>query len=192
MLSSIGTFLVFSKYAVVFIGTIVEGPVVMLVGGFLLRTGLFTFWTLYFYLVLGDFVADLGWYGVGRFGARKLINKFGKFLNITPEIIEKIEERFKNHQNKILIISKLTMGFGFALATLLVAGILRVSFKRYTLINLVGGFIWTGFLICMGFFFGNIFVVIPPQFKFLFVIFIIFVVIYSLRAINKYLIKKDL
>ena len=192
MLLQVETFFNLSKYAVAFLGAFFEGPIVMIGGGFLLRTGQFEFWPLYLSLVSGDFLADLGWYGVGRFAARKMIDRFGKFFNITPEIIEKIEKRFKNHQDKILIISKVTMGFGFALATLLVSGILHVPFKRYAFINLVGGFIWTGFLLCVGFFFGNIYTILPSQFKFSFVVLLIFTVLFLFRIINKYLVKKDL
>lgn len=101
-------FLSFSRYAVVFVLCIVEGPVVMLTSGFLLRLGQFQIVPLYFSLMLGDFAADLVWYAVGRFGAWPLINRFGKFFNITPEIIIKIEKRFKTYQNKILFISKIT------------------------------------------------------------------------------------
>src|SRR4051812_33199865 len=108
-------FLSFSRYALVFVGCIVEGPIVMVTSGFLLRAAQFQLVPLYFTLMAGDFAADLGWYAVGRFGARKLINRFGHWFNITPEIITKIEKRFHTYQDKILFISKITMGFGFAL-----------------------------------------------------------------------------
>ena len=79
----------FSKYALVFIGCIVEGPIVMITSGFLYRLGQFDILPLYLCLMAGDFVADVAWYIVGRFAARKLINRFGKFFNITPEIDRK-------------------------------------------------------------------------------------------------------
>ena len=186
------SFFNFSKYALVFIGCIVEGPIVMLTSGFLYRLGQFEIVPLYFSLIGGDFVADLGWYAVGRFGARKLINRFGKFLNITPEIIAKIEKRFKVYQDKILFISKITMGFGFALATLIVAGMLHVPFKRYAMLNFLGGFIWTAFLLIVGYFFGNVYSSLPPSAKVVFVLIAIVVVVYGLWAINRYLVKTEI
>ncbi len=130
-----------SRYVLLFLGAVVEGPVLMVTAGFLLKLDQFNFVPMYAALVLGDFTADMGWYAVGYFGARPLINKVGKFLNITPEIIAKVETRFRMYQNKILFISKLTMGFGFALATLIVAGMLRIDIKKYALLNFFGGFI---------------------------------------------------
>jgi len=191
-LQNLLNFLSFSRYAVVFILCIVEGPIVMITTGFLLRLGQFQLVPLYFSLMGGDFVADLGWYAVGRFGAWPLINRFGKFFNITPEIVKKIEKRFKTYQNKILFISKITMGFGFALATLIVAGLLRVDFKKYALLNLGGGFIWTAFLLLVGFFFGNLYDIVARPLKVGFIILSVIVVICGLWAINRYLVKTEI
>lgn len=185
-------FLSFSRYAVVFVLCIVEGPVVMMTSGFLLRLGQFQIVPLYFSLMAGDFTADLVWYAIGRFGAWPLINRFGKFFNITPEIIVKIEKRFKTYQNKILFISKITMGFGFALATLIVAGLLRVDFKKYAILNLLGGFIWTAFLLVVGYFFGNLYDIVARPLKAVFIVTVIIIVTYSLWAINRYLVKTEI
>jgi membrane protein DedA with SNARE-associated domain len=185
-------FLNVSKYVFVFVLCIVEGPVIMVTSGFLLRLGQFQLVPLYFSLMGGDFVADIVWYGIGRFGAAPLINRFGKFLNITPEIIAKIEKRFKTYQDKILFISKITMGFGFALATLLVAGMLKVDFKRYAILNLLGGFIWTALLMVLGYFFGDIYTKVAGPLKIVFVGFAAFVVIFGMWAINRYLVKTEI
>jgi membrane protein DedA with SNARE-associated domain len=185
-------FLSFSRYAVVFVLCIVEGPVVMITSGFLYRLGQFELLPLYFSMVAGDFVADVVWYAVGRFGAWPLINRYGKYFSITPEIIHKIEKRFKTYQNKILFISKITMGFGFALATLIVAGLLRVDFKKYVLLNFLGGFIWTGLLLAVGYFFGNVYTALAGPAKIVFVCALVVVIIFGLKAINRYLIKTEI
>ena len=192
LLQNILGFLSFSRYAVVFVLCIVEGPIVMITSGFLYRLGQFYLVPLYFSMVAGDFVADLGWYAVGRFGAWPLINRYGKYFNITPQIIHKIEGRFKTYQNKILFISKITMGFGFALATLIVAGLLRVDFKKYVILNFLGGFIWTAFLLALGYFFGNIYYAVAGPLKIAFVILAAIVVVVGLWAINRYLVKQEI
>lgn len=185
-------FLSFSRYAIVFVGCIVEGPIVMITSGFLLRANQFNLVPLYFSLMGGDFVADLGWYAVGRFGARKILNRFGHFLNLTPEILQKIQKRFHTYQDKILFISKITMGFGFALATLVVAGMLHVPFKRYVLLNFLGGFIWTAFLLTVGYFFGNVYFLLARPLKIGFIVVAVIVVIYGLWAINRYFVQKEI
>ena len=64
--------------------------------------------------------------------------------------MDKIEVFFHKHQDKILFISKITMGFGFAVATLFTAGLVKIPFKKYAMFNFLGGFVWTGFLLAVG------------------------------------------
>ena len=136
----------------------------------LLRLNFFYFWPIYLSLMLGDFVADLGWYWVGFYGGRHFVERFGKYFSLTPDVIEKVEDFFHKHQDKILFISKITMGFGFAVATLFVAGLVRIPFKKYALFNFLGGFIWTGILLSLGYFFGNLYAVLNSGFKIVFII----------------------
>lgn len=114
-----------SEYAFLFLGTFLEGPLVMMSSGFLFRLGQFSFWPMYLALVAGDFVADIAWYFVGRLLARPFILRWGYWLNITQEAVTQMEHVFKNYDLWILAISKLTMGFGLALATLTTAGMLE-------------------------------------------------------------------
>ena len=189
---SILLYLESSKYILLFIGCIFEGPVIMMASGFLYKLGSFNLLPMYIALVLGDFTADLLWYCLGRFGTRKAIFKFGKIIGLTPAILEKIEDRFRRYHQKILIISKLTMGLGFAAVVLVVAGIFKVPFKNYVILNLIGGFIWTAFLLVIGYFFGNVFTLIPGPAKIVFIIFALIIVIFGLRYANKFLAKQEI
>ena len=157
-------------YVLTFVLAIFEGPMVMVASGMLLRLNFFYFWPIYLSLMLGDFVADLGWYWVGFYGGRHFVERFGKYFSLTPDVIEKVEDFFHKHQDKILFISKITMGFGFAVATLFVAGLVRLPFKKYALFNFLGGFIWTGILLSLGYFFGNLYAVLNSGFKIVFII----------------------
>ncbi len=175
------------KYFILFPITIVEGPVVMVLAGFLYRLGYFSFIPLYLTLILADLVGDFVWYGVGYHFGRSLVQKHGKFLSITEELFHKIEAKFHEHQNKILFISKMTMGFGFAHVTLIGAGIVRVPFKKYVLLNFLGGFIWTGFLMLIGYFFGNLYTVIEGKFKIVSVIALIIIVLGAFYGFSRYM-----
>ncbi|MFA6386474.1 MAG: DedA family protein [Candidatus Paceibacterota bacterium] len=191
-LHSLALWLESSKYILLIIGTIIEGPVVMMVSGFLFGLGQFSLVPMYFALVFGDFIADIGWYCLGRFGTRRTIFKYGHFLGLTPKLLEMMEERFHKYHQKILIISKLTMGMGFAFVVLIVAGTFKVPFKNYVFLNLVGGFIWTALLVTVGYFVGNIFLIIPNSLKVIFVAFVFIAIIIGLRYATKYLKKQNI
>ena len=151
----------------------VEGPIVMLLSGILVRAGFFDFWPIYLLLLAGDLIGDATWYWIGRRGGRSFIKKYGKFVSVTNERIEKVETFFQNYHTSILFISKITMGFGFAIATLMAAGAARVNFRKYMFINFLGGFIWTGFLIGIGYFLGNLYVAIDKGLRWMFILAVI-------------------
>ena len=90
-----------SKYFLLYIGAIAEGPILMIASGTLFKIGQFSFVPMYVALVAGDFTADIGWYMVGYLGAAPFIEKHGARFNITPEIIERVTARFKKHEDKI-------------------------------------------------------------------------------------------
>lgn len=156
------------RYAIVYPLAIAEGPVLMMVSGFLIHLGFFSFWPIYLITSAGDLTGDIVWYKIGEHGARTVIEKYGRFVSLTQENVDRAEEFFKNHQAKILFISKITMGFGFALATLVAAGALKINFKKYMTINILGQFIWTGFLMGIGYFLGNVYTSIDNGFRWAF------------------------
>jgi membrane protein DedA with SNARE-associated domain len=178
------------RYAIIFPLTILQGPTVMLICGFLIRLGGFDFWPTYFLLMIGDFTGDVLWYLVGRHGARALVSRFGQFLSISMDDVDRLERLFAAHPTKILFISKITMGFGLALATLVAAGAARVPFRKYALINIAGGFIWTGILIAVGFFFGNLYLTIDKSLRIIATIAAVLFLLAALAGFSRYLRKR--
>jgi membrane protein DedA with SNARE-associated domain len=164
----------------------------MIVSGFLYSLGGFDLLPLYSVLVAGNFIADIGWYTLGRFGTRNFIFKYGYFVGITPERLQKVEKYFNLYHQKILIITKLTTGFGLAIIVLIVAGIFKVPFKNYLILTLFGGFVWAAFLLTIGYFFGNIFNVIPGSLKVFFAILIVAIFVLGIKYVNKYMQEKTI
>jgi membrane protein DedA with SNARE-associated domain len=164
-LTGLITFLHASKYVLIFAGSYLEGSVVMLATGALWHSGLVAFWPAYLALLLGDILSDSMWYWLGRIGARPFVARWGPLCGATPEIISRVERRFHEYHLSILIISKLTMGFGLAVATLVTAGLMRIPFGRYFTIQLIGGIVWVYALVMVGYYFGNILERIPREFQ---------------------------
>jgi len=105
------------------------------------------------------------WYYIGYHGAHRFIKRFGKFFGVTEESVEKLKFLFKKHDSKIIFINKITMGFGFTLATLMAAGMSKVSLKKFIWLNFLGGLLWTGFLMMLGYVFGNIYMQISESLR---------------------------
>lgn len=145
------------KYPLLLVGVIVEGPLLMVASGFLLRIGLFAPVPLFLTVVLGDLVGDVIWYYVGYYALESFLRKRGHFLSVTPKLLEQAKKMFHRHHEKILFISKISLGFGMALATLMVAGAMRVPFRRYMLFNALGELVLVGGLLTVGYLFGHLY-----------------------------------
>lgn len=188
--ASIISWFIAYRYTIAYPLAIVEGPIAMVVAGFLVHLGVFDFWPIYLVMMAGDFTGDIIWYFVGRHGGRPLIEKYGKWMNITEESVERAESFFQEHQEKILIISKLTTGFGFAIATLIAAGAAKVPFKKYFIINFFGEFIWAGFLFGVGFFFGGLYGLVDKSLRWGFIIGLVLVAGFALWGFGRVMRKR--
>lgn len=154
-----------SKYFLLFAGSYLEGTGIILTGGYLWHEGLVAFWPAYVALMMGDFLSDLMWYFIGYFAARRFILRWGHVLNFTPVVMEKVERRFRKHHSWILVVSKLTMGFGLAVATLMTAGMMRISLVRYITINLLCGIVWVMAVMIAGYYFGDFLALFPTKYQ---------------------------
>jgi membrane protein DedA with SNARE-associated domain len=150
-------YILLGKYFYIFIGAFFEGPIVMALAGFLVKTGHFNFWPAYGLLVAGDFTADVFWYYFGYLGSHRVIIRLGKYVGFNDKVYKKVRALFDKHDTKILIMSKVTMGLGLSLAVLITAGMSRVNIKKYIAINFFGGLIWVGFMVALGYYFGKIY-----------------------------------
>ncbi len=157
------------KYLFLFVGIIIEGPILMMASGVLIHTGFFSPIPTFLVIMAGDLLGDIIWYYIGYFFAEPFLRKFGKFFKITPEIFNKAKELFQRHHVKILLISKMTVGLGISLATLMAAGTTHVSLKKYISLNFLGEIFLVSMLLSVGYFFGQLYNSIADALKIYFV-----------------------
>ena len=180
------TGLAFLKYPLLTLGALIEGPILMIACGFLLHYNFFNLAAVFLALVLGDLIGDLIWYYVGqKFADRFLIN-YGRYFGVSLESFEKAKTLFFKYHIKILVISKLTMGFGMAIVTLMVAGATRVPFKKYFMINFFGELVLTAMLMSIGYLFGELYKYIAEGFKVAFLIGIFIIAILVITGLTRF------
>ncbi|MEI8361419.1 MAG: hypothetical protein WCG01_04785 [bacterium] len=142
-------------YPLLFLIAWIEGPMIMLFSGFMVSLGVFDWRIVYPVLLFGDLFGDFVLYFIGYFGARKTIKGVANFFKVDFGLVPKIEKKFLNNPRRVIFISKITMGFGFAIATLLTAGMIRIKLKEFALFNFLGGLLFTATLMIIGFFVGQ-------------------------------------
>jgi len=131
---------------------IIEGPVVTIISAMLASLGAF-FWPFVLILsILGDVIGDVIFYGLGYKYGMKFVNGFGKYIGITESLVQRMEKYFEKHGGKTIFAVKSTTGLCWA--TFTAAGIVKMDFKKFVRYSILGGIVWSGFLMAMGYFYG--------------------------------------
>jgi membrane protein DedA with SNARE-associated domain len=99
--------------------------------------------------VLGDNVG----YAIGRFGGRALVLRFGRYVMLTGERLDRAESFFTRHGGKIVIVARFIEGLRQANG--IIAGITRMPWPRFLAFNTVGAALWVGTWTAVGYLAGN-------------------------------------
>jgi membrane protein DedA with SNARE-associated domain len=99
--------------------------------------------------VLGD---NIG-YAIGRFGGRKLVDRWGKYVFLTPERLERAESFFGRHGAKIIVIARFVEGLRQANG--IIAGIGKMDWRRFLACNALGAALWVGTWVGVGYLAGR-------------------------------------
>lgn len=145
------------KYALMVPLAVIEGPILSMVCGLFIKTGALVFLPTFAALAAGDLIGDALWYWVGRNYGHRFIARFGKYFTITEENVATVQRIFDKYHTSILLFSKLTMGLGFPGVTLFTAGMTRIRFWKFMALNSIGQIGWTGMLLAVGYYLGDIY-----------------------------------
>lgn len=142
------------KYFVIFPITVIEGPIITVIGGFLIYLGYLDWWLAYFFLVLGDWVGDGLHYLLGRYYSNaNWFKKIGGIFGYDKSKEEIIEKHFQNHPGKTVLLAKVSHGVGGLIQ--IVAGMSKMNFYEFMKFSLYGTLPKTFILILIGYYLGN-------------------------------------
>lgn len=99
--------------------------------------------------VVGDNVG----YAIGHVGGRPLVARYGKYVFLTEQRIDKAEGWFSRHGGKIIVIARFVEGLRQANG--FVAGISRMRWLSFLAFNALGAALWVGVWSAAGYLAGN-------------------------------------
>ncbi len=99
--------------------------------------------------VVGD---NIG-FAIGHFGGRALALRWGKYVFLTPERLDKAEAFFERHGGKIIVVARFIEGLRQANG--IVAGITGMHWRRFVFFNAIGAALWVGVWVSVGYLAGN-------------------------------------
>ncbi|MCQ4081709.1 DedA family protein [Streptomyces sp. RB6PN25] len=99
--------------------------------------------------ILGDNVGYL----IGRTGGHALVQRYGKYIFLTPERYEKAEKFFTRHGGKIVTVARFFEGLRQANG--IIAGTTQMPWLRFLAFNALGAALWVGLWAGVGYAAGN-------------------------------------
>ena len=152
IINSIANLLLEHRYIFAFLAAWFEGNYIMIVAGVLYKFGFFKFWGLMIVLNAGYFVSGIMYYVIGRIGGNKVLEKIGRRMHLTNKLLLKLENYFKKHSAKAIVITRIT--YGLAIPVLIIAGSFKMKWKKFLLANLISTLIWVPGAFAIGYVFG--------------------------------------
>jgi membrane protein DedA with SNARE-associated domain len=107
-------------------------------------------------IIVGTVAATLGdnlGYAVGRRGGRPLLERYRELLCIRPATLERGDRLFAQYGAVAVFFARFVFGLRIVGGPL--AGVLRMSWKKFLLFNFLGASLWVTAVATMGYLFGR-------------------------------------
>lgn len=98
--------------------------------------------------VIGD---NIG-FAIGHFGGRRLVERYGRYVLLTPERLDKATGFFERHGGKIVTVARFIEGLRQANG--FIAGITGMHWARFLAFNALGAALWVAAWTSVGYFSG--------------------------------------
>src|SRR5215211_4086582 len=147
-------------YLVILFGVMLEstgvplpGETILISAGILVQRGTLDLGDVIFFGILGAVVGDQIGYWVGHEGGRPFILRYGRYVLVTSERLERAEAFFARHGGKAVFMARFFSGFRVFGA--LVAGMSRMRWGTFLVYNALGGAVWATAAVLVGYFLGS-------------------------------------
>jgi len=135
-------------YAAVFIGVLLEnagapvpGETMLLAGAALSRYGSLQLTWVIVAAITGATLGDNLGFLIGRRGGRRLVERYGALLGMTPPRLARFDRFFDEHGAKTVFVARFITGLRVVGA--LLAGASHLSWPRFLLFNALGAVVWS-------------------------------------------------
>ena len=92
-------------------------------------------------------------YAIGRFGGRALVERWGRYVFLTKERLDKAERFFERHGGKIIVVARFIEGLRQANG--IIAGITGMRWLKFLACNALGAALWVSTWVSVGYFAGQ-------------------------------------
>jgi membrane protein DedA with SNARE-associated domain len=144
-------------------GVPVPGEIMLIAAAVFAGAGQMNIAVVFVVAVLAAVIGDNIGFIVGRFGGRPLAERFGRYVFLTPERLEKAENYFNAHGGKVVTIARFIDGLRQING--LLAGIAGMHWLKFLGYNALGAVLWVGTWCGLGYLAGENIVEIYDTFE---------------------------
>ena len=131
----------------------VPSEVIMPFAGFLAAAGKLSFLLVVFWGAIGNLIGSIIAYAIGAFGGRPFIEKYGKYVLLGKDELDKSQRFFSKYGSASVFFSRLLPIVRTFIS--LPAGIARMPFAKFCVYTFIGSFFWSALLAYIGVFLGE-------------------------------------
>ncbi|HZF05072.1 MAG TPA: VTT domain-containing protein [Patescibacteria group bacterium] len=135
------------------IGLPIPAAPVLLAAGALAGTGRLSLALVLVLAGLASLGSDIIWYWIGRTGGGRVLRWLCRISLEPDSCVRRTEDAFSVHGARSLLVAKFVPGFSTAAPPL--AGIVRMPLRRFVVFTGLGGLIWAGVFIGVGWVFSR-------------------------------------
>ena len=117
-------------------------------GGYMVSQGIMNFWEAVLAGLLGGVLGSTIAYLVGSYGGRPFIEKYGRYILIRKQDLQRADDLFARYGNKIVFWARLMPVVRTFIS--LPAGIARMNFSSFLVYTIAGSFPWTVIFVYAG------------------------------------------
>jgi membrane protein DedA with SNARE-associated domain len=134
-------------------GVPVPGETVLILGAVYAGAGRLNIFLVALLGFLGAVIGDNIGFAVGHFGGRRLVDRYGRYILLTPERVDRATGFFERHGGKVITIARFVEGLRQANG--IIAGISGMHWARFLAFNALGAALWVAVWTSIGYFSGN-------------------------------------
>jgi membrane protein DedA with SNARE-associated domain len=139
--------------ALEFVGLPVPGEPLQIFVGFQISAGNMHFLLSFIFAFVGTNLGTYVAYFIGRFLGRGFILRYGKYIFLTADKLDKAEKLFSRFEIPLYLFGRYIIGIRHIVPY--VAGIYKRDLKMFSIYNIIGSAIWCASLLAFGYFVGK-------------------------------------
>lgn len=134
-------------------GIPVPGETVLIAAAFYAGLGDLNIFAVAIVAFIGAVLGDNIGFAIGEYGGHPLVQKYGKYVFLTPERLHKAEHFFNHHGGKVVTIARFIEGLRQLNGIL--AGLSDMRWPKFIAFNALGAALWVGTWSLIGYYSGD-------------------------------------